>query len=679
MTDPLESLPPDVVASIKQQFQQECDEHVAALEAGLLELQRGAKDSEIINMLFRNAHSIKGGAATFGMKAPVALAHKLESALSIYRSSQSIPNEAAILLFLRAVDRLSDLINAERAGAAVDLHPGDDVLIALERFAIEGETKLQDDLDHFVPLPVSFADLESPARTWTIRLKPFRELYARANDPLVLFKELATLGEMKVVLDDAALPLLADMDPNESYLSWTIALSSDEGEARIRDVFEFVEGDCELEICPEQAVKPEDANVDRVVPKDRELPSLARSSTAAMQTIRVNVERVDRLVNLIGELVISESALLECLSSGGAARNVRAADALEHLQMLTRDLQDGVMAIRAQPIKTVFQRLPRLVRELEVSTGKRVDLLFDGEDTELDRTVIEGLIDPLSHLIRNAVDHGIEFVPDRSKSKKSEAGNVRIAAAHRAGRVIIEVSDDGQGIDRERVLAMAIERGLVDQETDLEAEEIDALIFHPGFSTSRVVTDISGRGVGMDVVKRAIQALGGRVAIASHPGKGTTITLSLPLTLAVLDGMLVKTGGQQLVIPLSALLETVQLTPKNLRKFGAEANILTVRGSHVPLIDLAAKLGFRNTVVESDVGIALVVEDDSGQRLAMMIDEIQGQRQVVIKALESNYHAVHGIAAATILGDGNVALIVDVNAFTQLRKGKAPESMAANG
>jgi two-component system chemotaxis sensor kinase CheA len=374
------------------------------------------------------------------------------------------------------------------------------------------------------------------------------------------------------------------------------------------------------------------------------------------------VERVDRLINLASELVINHTILAQRLARIGSGSTSETELPLDELHQLTRELQNGVMAIRAQPLKIVFQRLSRLVREAEAVTGKQVNLIVEGESTEVDRTVIERLIDPMTHMVRNAIDHGIETPDDRLASGKAAQGTLRISAAHRGGRIIIEIADDGCGINRARVHAAAWSRGLISADAVLSEHEIDELIFQPGFSTAKAVSELSGRGVGMDVVKSGVQALGGRISVLSYPGKGTTFVLSLPLTLAVMDGMQISVCGRGLIVPLSTLLETIHPKLDAIRSMGAQARLLSIRGEHVPLIDLGHALGYRTEPAEVK-GVILLVEDDAGRRAALLVDDVLGQQQVVIKSIQTNYRLVEGIAAATILGDGRVALILDVNAI----------------
>jgi len=390
---------------------------------------------------------------------------------------------------------------------------------------------------------------------------------------------------------------------------------------------------------------------------------------AASPTIRVDLERVDRLIDLVGELVINQAMLSQRVLEAGLARASAVAMGLDELEQLTREIQDSVMAIRAQPVKSVFQRMPRLAREVAALTGKQVRLVTEGEATEVDKTVIERLTDPLTHMIRNAIDHGLEGPDARLAAGKPAEGVVRLSAAHRSGRIVIEVADDGAGINRERVKAIAAERGLIAPDVALSDEDTDNLIFMAGFSTANAISDISGRGVGMDVVRRSIQALGGRISIASRPGKGSTFTMSLPLTLAVLDGMVVTVAGQTLVAPLTAIVETLQPKACDVHSLGGDARVIAVRDSYVPLIDVGQALGYRATPLDAATGVALLIESEGGARAALLADEIQGQRQVVIKSLEANYRQVPGVAAATILGDGRVALILDIDTIVAVSRG----------
>jgi two-component system chemotaxis sensor kinase CheA len=594
------------------------------------------------------------------------------------------------------------------------------------------------EMPSFIPAPVM---IDAPAVTtsatsgvtWTVKIRPRAALYAKANETALLLRELGRLGEMSVALDDSELPHLEELQPEEAYLLWTVTLTTEQDESAIREVFEFVDGDCDIEVsregagAPAASAGPADldiasllAHVRASAPDISHPPSLSPAEEPASgmaeaapapaqkaaapaagpagdaagtaagggpasqpgQTIRVDLERVDRLINLVGELVINQAMLAQRVVECGLARSSSVAVGLDDLEHLTREIQDSVMAIRAQPVKSVFQRMPRLAREVAAMTGKQVRLVTEGEATEVDKTVIERLADPITHMLRNAIDHGLEPTEKRIAAGKSAEGTVKLAALHRGGRIVIELSDDGGGINRTRVRQVAIDKGLIAADAELTDEETDNLIFMPGFSTASTISDISGRGVGMDVVKRSVQGLGGRISITSRPGFGSTFTMSLPLTLAVLDGMVVSVAGQTLVAPLTSVVETLQPKPSNVRRLGPDSPLIIVRDTYVPLIDVGMKLGYRDQPLNPTSGVALLVETEGGGRAALLVDAIQGQRQVVIKSLEANYRSVVGIAAATILGDGRVALILDVDAVVaaqELESAMPMPAMAAAG
>jgi two-component system chemotaxis sensor kinase CheA len=688
----------DPMEAIKQTFFQECEEQLAELESGLLAMESGEGDKETVNAVFRAVHSVKGGAGAFGLESLVRFAHVFETCLDKIRSDRMVAGPAAIKVLLRAADVLTDLVRASRDGKVIDAAHSD--ALCQELNALDGsapppaEAPVADDgMDglSFSAVPIM---IEEKAETeWTIRFRPLPVMYAKANDAALLLRELRLLGPAAVTLDRSALPGLAELDPEGAYLAWTVTLTTSEPESAIRDVFDFVEGDCELEIT--QAVPdmpapgdfdvmalirqaqdsaPRDTPVEeetvrldrRAVPRTtatETAPKRDESAFSAKPTIRVDLDRVDRLIDLVGELVINQAMLAQRVLESGVARSSKVTLGLDDLEQLTREIQDSVMAIRAQPVKSVFQRLPRLARELAALTGKQVRLVTEGEATEVDKTVIEHLSDPLTHMIRNAIDHGLEAPEVRIAAGKSPEGTVKLAALHRSGRIVIEVSDDGAGINRARVRQSAVDKGLIAADAVMSDEEIDNIIFMPGFSTAASVSDISGRGVGMDVVRRSIQSLGGRISITSREGIGSTFTMSLPLTLAVLDGMVVSAEGQILIVPLTAIIETLQPRQKDVHGLGDGAQVISIRGSYVPLVDVGVSLGYRHELAKAMNAVALLIESEGGSRAALLVDAIQGQRQVVIKSLEANYRHVPGVAAATILGDGRVALILDIDAI----------------
>ncbi|EUC00327.1 CheA signal transduction histidine kinase [Rhizobium sp. CF080] len=607
----------------------------------------------------------------------------------------------------------------------------------------KAETPKPTDDSGFQPIPFSFdgfGEDEEPAiegSVYEVSFKPRRELYSKGNEAALLLRDLSRLGEMSINCDTDALPPLDKMDPEASYFGWKISIRTTKSEDDIRAVFEFAEWDCDLEVKlaeeassdeelpmvpvpfdlsilddssggeeekgAEQGVSEETvaaavsaaetaSNVSRAARAVEKKESAAAAAAAqnnaaaaaaaAGQTIRVDLDRVDRLINLVGELVINQAMLSQSVIENDATGTSAVNMGLEELQQLTREIQDSVMAIRAQPVKPVFQRMSRIVREVADMVGKSIRLVTEGENTEVDKTVIDKIAEPLTHMIRNAVDHGIESPEKREAAGKDPEGTIKLTAKHRSGRILIELADDGAGINRERVRQKAIDNDIIAADANLSDDEIDNLIFMAGFSTADKISDISGRGVGMDVVKRSIQALGGRISISSRPGYGSTFTMSLPLTLAVLDGMVVTVAGQTLVVPLTAIVETLQPEAAAIHSFGANQRLISIRNSFCPLVDVGRVLNYRATQANPVEGVALLVESEGGGQRALMVDAIQGQRQVVIKSLEANYTHVPGIAAATILGDGRVALILDVDAVVAASRGQSmkPEmSLAATG
>ncbi|MDH6235252.1 two-component system chemotaxis sensor kinase CheA [Mesorhizobium soli] len=706
----------DAMSAIKQTFFQECEEQLAELEAGLLAIEAGEAEPDTVNAVFRAVHSIKGGAGAFSLAALVQFAHVFETALDQLRSGTLAPTPELLKVMLRAADLLADLVQAARTDQVVD--EGRSQVLIDELNTIGGGLATDDDggdgdMDGFVfnPVTVGFDFLDSvpaapAAQSFSIRFKPRPELYAKGNETALVLRELERLGAIAVSCNTSELPELGELDPEGAYLDWSVELTTDKGEEAVREVFEFVEWDCELaiqaaggaaadagfdveallrSIQAEAAAEPVFAEPEPLAlrepltmapapgaapaadaPSPAAKPGQARgeatAGAGAPQTIRADLERVDRLIDLVGELVINQAMLSQRVIEAGHAPGSAVAIGLDELEQLTREIQDCVMAIRAQAVKSVFQRMPRLVREVAGLTGKEVRLITDGEATEVDKTVIDRLTDPLTHMIRNAIDHGLEAPEARLAAGKPAEGVVRLSAMHRSGRIVIEVADDGAGINRPKVKQLAIAKGLIAADAVLSDEETDNLIFLPGFSTAAEVSNISGRGVGMDVVKRSIQSLGGRLSIASRPGKGSTFTMSLPLTLAVLDGMVVTVAGQTLVVPLTAIIETLQPKAADVHGFGGSARVIAIRDAFTPLIDIGRALGFRAQATDPAAAVAILVETEGGRRSALLVDTIQGQRQVVIKSLETNYGAVPGIAAATILGDGRVALILDVDA-----------------
>ena len=701
----------DPMDEIRQTFFVECEELLEGLEAGLMEIDEGAHDDETVNSVFRAVHSIKGGAGAFALDHLVRFAHTFETTLDEVRSKRLDPTADVMAVFLRCSDVLNDLVANARDGS--DAETGAAVTLMGELGALVGApapaaaAEGGDDADSlgFAPLALSIADLDEEAdfvpqplslgafgpveRVWILTIRPLPKFYDLGNEITLLMRALADLGEIAVTANAADIPPLDRLDEDGTYLGLKVRLTTSASRDEIAEIFEFVDTECELSIVAEDEDAAEnDAPADEAgmpqdvvafpapvvaaddIPEPPAPPPPAPSATgktegadakapAAKPTVRVEMERVDRLINLVGELVINQAAIADCIGEASHAPGSPSANALEEFRQLTREIQDSVMAIRTQPVKPLFQRMQRIVREAASATDKSVRLKTCGEATEVDKTVIERLGDPLMHMVRNAVDHGLEPTGERLAAGKDAEGVVTLSAAHRSGRVVIEISDDGAGIDRDRVLAKAIEKGLVSGDDALTPSEIEMLLFAPGFSTAAEVSALSGRGVGMDVVKQAIQALGGRVSISSRAGEGTTFSISLPLTLAVLDGMIVTVEGHTLVVPLSAIAETFKPAPDQVHALGCDATVVSVRDSFVPVVDLAHEFGYVAAPRRPEAHVVLLVETEEHQRAALLVDGIVDQRQVVIKGLEENYGHVPGISAATILGDGRIALIID--------------------
>ncbi|WP_339718207.1 chemotaxis protein CheA [uncultured Maritimibacter sp.] len=726
----------DPMAEIKASFFIECEELLEALQDGLQSMYDGEGDAETVNVVFRAVHSIKGGAGAFGLDGLVGFAHRFETALDDLRSGKLDTDPHLLKLFFTCNDVLGDLVRECRDEVPHDSAKLDPVLAELDTLigGVQSEDQTAETVDFEVtPLSLDLSldgqdDETVSDPIWKIRFQPGPMLYANGNEPLFLFRALRDIGDLSVTCDHNDLPPLAELDCEHAHIGWTLTLETTEGRAAIAEAFDFVEGLCTLDIKQKETGS---SNLEALVPlpplggdaewpADNGAPDLPRNdqvnsaptieqgnfpevaetpaarleaappaerktgagAAAPRATVRVDLDRIDRLVNLVGEIVINQAMLSQSVQAAGIPPNSPVSTGLEEFQQLTRDIQESVMMIRAQPVKSLFQRMSRIVREASAAIGKDVRLRTDGENTEVDKTVIERLADPLTHMIRNAVDHGLEANDVRERMGKAREGSVFLTAVHRSGRVVIEVADDGAGIDRDKVFRKAVEKDLIPADSQLSDGEIDNLLFLPGFSTADEVSNLSGRGVGMDVVRSAIQSLGGRISIQSEPGHGTTFSISLPLTLAVLDGMVVNVAGETLVVPLNSIFETLAVTQEDLRAFGPSTHVVNIRDSFVPLIDLGAELGYRAPLDDYTGGVVLLIGQEDGLAAAVVVDAIEDQRQVVIKGLQESYGRVPGIAAATILGDGQIALILDpIDLITQASgrtRPKAPRHQISN-
>lgn len=688
----------DGLDEIQGIFFEECAEGLAVAEQGLSAMADGQVSADTIAGVFRAVHSIKGGSGAFGHMALLAFSHRFENVLDEVRAGM-IPADAAVTgTLLGAFDILSDHVAAARSAgeppadaamleqldrllatksAAAEAVPPAAPLVsdAMDEFGfapVAVDLAGFDDPFGFEPVPVSLDDLPgepAAAPGWTIRFGPSRDALANGGEPILVIRELERMGGTVLAADLAALPGLRDLDPEASYCLWTIGLPGTVDEADIRECFDFVAPDSLIEIAraelaPESVIVPapiptvEAPPAPRIIEPSATAPE-ARTGDAAQQTIRVDLAKLDQLLNLIGELVIQGSILSDRLAPADQERVE-----LPQLSRLTRQIQDNVMSLRAQPIRQAFSRVPRMLRDLMTATGKQVVLETTGETTEVDKGVLEKIGDPLTHMIRNAVDHGIESPEDRIAAGKPAEGTIRLSAEQKGARIVVKVSDDGRGIDRARVRAKAIEKGIIPADAVLTDEEIDNLICAPGFSTAETISSISGRGVGMDVVRSNVEALGGRVEIHSVPGQGTSFTMALPLTLAILDGMIVRLANQRFVLPLANVVETVQPEPGQVKRVSPTAEVIELRGAYLPMRRASELFGIaehQRRTPESSV--VIVVESGASGLVGLMIDTIENRREVVIKSLEDNLYPIRGLGGATILGDGSIALILDIDAL----------------
>ena len=661
------------LARFHKTFFEESFENLETMEQALLRLDVTAFDAEVINTIFRAAHSIKGGAATFGFSAVASFTHHAETLLDLMRSGSRALAQPDIELLLRAGDTMRGLLTAARDGGDADV-----------RLVAEVQAELEAALNVKPAAKAAAVAVAAPpaALGWTVHFAPKPDLFRSGNDPLRILRAVAALGEMEA---ECSLPValtLRNIEPETCYLSWTATLHGDVSRAVVQDCFSWVEDECDLSIEPIAAAAggasaPTAATVVEtpagaqappaaIIAKQPEVPVAARGAKPANDgaSIRVGTEKIDALINLVGELVITQAMLTQQAAALDPVQNEKLLSGLGQLDRNTRMLQEAVMATRMLPMEAVFSRFPRLVRDLATKLGKQVRLVTVGEQTELDKSVIEKITDPLNHLVRNSLDHGLERTEDRVAAGKDVTGTILLKASHQGGHIVIEVCDDGRGLDRARILSKAMEKGVPCSESMTDGE-VYQLIFAPGFSTAEQVTDVSGRGVGMDVVKKNIQALGGTVELSSTPGKGANVLIRLPLTLAILDGMSVGVENEIFILPLSSVVESLQPRPDQIKRVADAGTVVRVRNEYLPLVDLRDWFALPGPRREPHAAIVVIVEAE-GRKVAVQIDELVGQQQVVIKSLEANYRRVRGVSGATILGDGRVSLILDVAAIVRL-------------
>ncbi len=693
------------LSQFHQAFFEESLEGLETMETGLLNLSPGEVETEAVNTLFRVAHSIKGGSAMFGFSAIATLTHVMETLLDHVRAGRAGIDRPLVDALLAAVDCLRETVLAMNDGGGHD-----------DRHIAASEARLQSLLPGHSRIEVSHAPVREPTEeleskdgeiglTWRIGFRPFPHLFTTGNDPLRLLRALAGAGKLAVSADISRLPAFGDLDPESCYLGWDLTLDSDVGRAAIGEVFEWVEGDCDLVITPSSQgpiplpvlVLPEVPEADYHKPvlddahpsghapgepprsgSERRQPQnpWQQSPVGEASSIRVSIQKIDALINLVGELVITQSMLSQCgqdLSSPRAEHSIggRLRDGLAQLARNTRALQESVLGIRMVPISFSFNRFPRLVRDLGHKLRKNVELRVSGENTELDKTVMEKISDPLVHLIRNALDHGIETPEARRAAGKPETGVLHLNACHSGGSILIAIADDGAGIDSRKILARARARGLIAEGDALTEDRTHDLIFQPGFSTAAEVTDVSGRGVGLDVVRRNIKDLGGVVEVYSRAGQGSTFLIKLPLTLAILDGQLIRVGEHVYVIPLVSIIESLQVRKDRVSSMAGTAELYQLRNEYLPIVRLYEVLNVVPDNTRLDAGLLVVVEGD-GQKAGIHVDDLLAQQQVVIKSLETNFRRVTGISGATILADGTVALILDIQGLIAVSRGRAP-------
>lgn len=664
------------ITQFYQTFFEEADELLAEMEQLFLGLDLEAPDGEHLNAVFRAAHSIKGGAATFGFAALTDTTHLLENLLDRARHGELKLNTKMMDAFLETKDVLQQQLSAYRAGAEPEAGMVAEICAVLQQLALEaGGTPPAPPVMAAPPAPAPAAQAEPPAgdgpaaeRTLKVRFSKVSE-----NDCKLLSEEMANLGQVTAQTQEEGrltIWLKTGCDGNDVIAVCCFIIEADQIDIR-------EEG---AAAAPAQPVAAQHVEAAAPAAQGQPLPASAANAgapaAAAVQnkessSIRVDVEKVDQIINLVGELVITQSMLTQTASLLDPVVHERLLSGMGHLERNARDLQESVMSIRMMPMDYVFSRFPRLIRDLSAKLGKQVQLVTVGKETELDKSLIERIIDPITHLVRNSLDHGIEGPERRAYAGKDPVGRLTLSAQHQGGSIVIEVKDDGGGLVREKILAKALQQGMPVSES-MPDEDVWQLIFAPGFSTAEAVTDVSGRGVGMDVVKRNIHEMGGHVEIASVQGKGTTIRIVLPLTLAILNGMSVKVGEEVYILPLNYVIESLQPLEKDVHSITADEHVMHVRGEYLALLELHKLFDVAGAVRVPTQGIAVIVQAE-GTRFALLVDQLVGQHQVVVKNLETNYRKVPGISGATILGDGNVALIIDVAAVQRANRDKAAQ------
>jgi len=637
------------ISDFYQAFFDEADELFADMEKYLLELDLTAPDKEVLNAIFRAAHSIKGGAGTFGFTVLQQTMHILENLLDDVRAGELLITEPIRDLFLESKDIMQEQLDAYKSSEEPDQQTHEYICEALRQIALESKQPAAP-----VAAPVTAAPAAQGEHQLLIVLSNIKE-----QEQQLLEEELGNLGRV------------SDVQSRADGLQLTLLTTATADD--ILAVLCFVLEPEQVAITPVEAkaAAPSPAPAPAPVaktnkPEATRARNTSRPQSAETSSIRVAVEKVDQIINQVGELIITQAMLTQLSGSLDSALHDTLLNTIVQLERNARDLQESVMSIRMMPMEYVFSRFPRLVHDLAGKLNKEVELTLVGGSAELDKSLIEQIVDPLTHLVRNSLDHGIEPIDVRRAAGKPDKGNLTLSAEHHGGNIIIQVSDDGAGLNREKILARARSQGM-DISDNISDEDVWMLIFAAGFSTAEKVTDISGRGVGMDVVRRNIQEMGGHVTIHSELGRGTTMRIILPLTLAILDGMSVRVGSEIYVLPLSSMVESLMLSEAEMHRMTGGEIMLQIRDEYLPLIELGQLFNIHDDEYDVSQGIAVIVQSAEG-RYALLVDQLIGQHQVVVKNLEQNYRKIPGIAAATILGDGSVALILDVAVLTTLAK-----------
>jgi len=699
---------------LRKMFYEECRENLEVLEEILLDLEPSSVDIETINTIFRAAHSIKGGAATFNLFDISEFTHSVEAYLDQVRNEQLVLSKSSVDVLLRSCDCIKNMLEGHESNSDVDAEFKEAVNGELKQLLNEQEEVTQVEAPSIQSEPVVTQQLESEGK-WCVKFVPHSDIFFSGNDPLRIIREIRELDEGATIeCCTPEIPELDEIEPELCYLNWRFTLVEKTQEEDIREIFEWVEDECDLDIqrvsstdvepvlnesaatlptersdqqetpsttsasdMTQQQVAKQKVNS---VSKPSSTPSKSSKADSGVSSIRVDIDKVDGLINLVGELVITQSMLTEIGNDFTVDKLEKLKAGLDQLLQNSKDLQENVLNIRMLPMSFAFSRFPRLVRDLSGRLEKEVDLQIIGENTELDKTVLERIVDPLVHLVRNGIDHGIEMPEQRKQSGKPEMGVIKLDAFHQGGSIIIEVEDDGAGINCDVLWEKAVKKGVIAEDArreEMTDKQVVNLIFAPGFSTAEEVSDISGRGVGMDVVKRNIEELGGHIEVESTLGKGSKFTISLPLTLAILDGQLVKVSGEVYIIPLLTIIESIQIDTGCVKHAAGGVELYRLRDENIPILRLQDEFEMGASGDLQDRILCFV--EAAGNRVGLLIDELLDQQQVVIKSLESNYSKVAGISGATILGDGSVSLILDIQGLITSFLDKTSDSNVKKG